>query len=106
MAKQGECWQNNGTCSYTYRGHSLEHSHQRERCQKLLTLQSTKHSPQIYLLAEGPVRNISTPASYKSNPEISEILSPASQTLSLSLAATQPQEKYDTIAVNMCYEYT
>ena len=94
MAKQGECWQNSSTCSYTYREQSLAPSQKREgQREKLLTLQAMKNSPQSYLLVG---RDTATPVSYKSNPVNGETLPPDSQTV--SLATTQLQEKCDTDA--------
>ena len=65
-----------------------------------------RNSTQSYLLAGGPVRDTATPVSYKSKPVNSEILPPASQTLSLFLADTQLQKKHDTVTPNMCSGYT
>ena len=105
MAKQGECWQKSGTCSYTYREQSLEPSQQREGWQeKLLTLQVKKNSSGNCLLAGGAAKDTAAPTGYKSNPMNRESLSPSSQTL--SLAATQLQEKCETTADNTCSGYT
>ena len=40
VAKQGECWQNSGTCSYIYREHSLEPTQQRGTHEALPPLRS------------------------------------------------------------------